>query len=193
MGQGKDVCTRIFLLEVSLSRFSNCFQIIILILVQIYIFKGVFTIESLWFLTVLSLRMLTRYFISSQLTRFYRSLVYSFFEILVFSSSIGLAGSGSWGSDSLMLSLVDLIFGENWICQNWNLSEFGFFFTLFEGIGNCLNWKLSELEFVRIRICQNWNLSELEIVRIGNWQNWNLSVLEFVRIWHCQSWNSSEF
>ena len=37
---------------------------------------------------------------------------------------------------------------------------------LTEEIGNCQNWKLSELEIVRIGVCQNWNLSELEFVRI---------------------------
>ena len=46
-----------------------------------------------------------------------------------------------------------------------NLSELEFvrirFLPLFEEIGNCQNWDLSESKFVRIRICQNWNLSEL--------------------------------
>ena len=56
-----------------------------------------------------------------------------------------------------------------------NLSELEFvrihFLPLFEEIGICQNWNLSELEFVRIGICQNWNLSELEFVRIGICQN----------------------
>ena len=49
------------------------------------------------------------------------------------------------------------------------------FLTLFEEIGICKNWNLSELEFVRNGNCQNRNLSELEFVRIGICQNWNLT------------------
>ena len=51
-----------------------------------------------------------------------------------------------------------------------NLSELEFvrirFLRLFEEIGNCQNWKLPELEFVRIGNCQNRNLSESEIDQI---------------------------
>ena len=47
-----------------------------------------------------------------------------------------------------------------------NLSE-SVFMPLFEEIGNCQNWKWSELEIIRIGICQNRKLSELEFVKIG--------------------------
>ena len=45
------------------------------------------------------------------------------------------------------------------------------FLPILEEIGKCLNWKVSELESVRIesvRIgkCQNWKVSESESVRI---------------------------
>ena len=40
---------------------------------------------------------------------------------------------------------------------------------LFEEIGNCQNWKVSELENVRVGKCQNWKLSESESVRIWIW------------------------
>ena len=33
------------------------------------------------------------------------------------------------------------------------------------------DWKVSELESVRIGKCQNWKVSELESVRIGKCQN----------------------
>ena len=85
------------------------------------------------------------------------------------------------------------------------LSELEFagirFLPLFEEIGNCHNWNLSESEFVRIGICQNRNLSEsafchflkkLEFVRVGIFQNWKLSELEIVRIGNCQNRNLSE-
>ena len=48
------------------------------------------------------------------------------------------------------------------------------------------DWKVSELESVRIRKCQNpifahfgrnWKVSELESVRIGKCQNWKVSEL----------------
>ena len=41
------------------------------------------------------------------------------------------------------------------------------------------DWKVSELESVRIRKCQNWNVSESESVRIGKCQNWKVSELFF--------------
>ena len=46
--------------------------------------------------------------------------------------------------------------GENWICQNWNLSEsvFCHFLKKLEFV----RMNLSESEFVRIGICQNRNL-----------------------------------
>ena len=59
------------------------------------------------------------------------------------------------------------------------------------GIGKCQNpffahfgrnWKVSELERVRIGKCQNWKVSELESVRIGKCQNRKVSELESVRI-----------
>ena len=68
----------------------------------------------------------------------------------------------------------------------WNLSELEFVrirsLPLFEGIGNCQNWKMSELEIVRIGNCQNRKLSESEIVRIGISQYWKMSDLEIIRI-----------
>ena len=39
------------------------------------------------------------------------------------------------------------------------------------------NWKVSELESVRIGKCQNWKVSELESVRIGKCQNRKVSEL----------------
>ena len=59
------------------------------------------------------------------------------------------------------------------------------------GIGKCQNpifahfernWKVSELESVRIGKCQNRKVSELESVRIGKCQNRKVSELESVRI-----------
>ena len=62
--------------------------------------------------------------------------------------------------------------------QNWKVSEMESV-----RIGKCQNWKVSELERVRIRKCQNWKVSEYtflqsrkvsesESVRIGKGQNW---------------------
>ena len=65
-----------------------------------------------------------------------------------------------------------------------------------------MEWKESELESVRIqflpileeiRKCENWKVSELESVRIGKCQNWKVSELESVRVGKCQNWKVSEF
>ena len=44
------------------------------------------------------------------------------------------------------------------------------------------DWKVSELESVRIGKCQNWKVSELESVRIGKCQNWTVPELESVKV-----------
>ena len=61
-------------------------------------------------------------------------------------------------------------------CQNPIFAHFG------------RNWKVSELESVRIGKCQNWKVSELESVRIRKCQNWKVSELESVRIGKCQNY-----
>ena len=41
----------------------------------------------------------------------------------------------------------------------------------------CQNWKVSELESVRIGKCHNWKVSELDGVRIGKGENSKVSTL----------------
>ena len=53
--------------------------------------------------------------------------------------------------------------------------------------GKCQNWKVSELESVRIGKCQNWKVPELESVGIGKCLNWKMSELESVGIGKCQN------
>ena len=65
-------------------------------------------------------------------------------------------------------------------CQNPFFAHFG------------RNWKVTELESVRIGKCQNWKGSELESVRIGKFQNWKVSESESVRIGKCQNQKASE-
>ena len=48
------------------------------------------------------------------------------------------------------------------------------------GIGKCQNWKVSESIFAHFG--RNWKVSELESVRIGKCQNMKVSELESVRI-----------
>ena len=67
------------------------------------------------------------------------------------------------------------------------------FLPILDDFGKCQNWKVSELESVRIGKCQNRKVSELESVRIGKCQNWKVSGLESVRIGKCQNWKVSEF
>ena len=55
------------------------------------------------------------------------------------------------------------------------------------------NWKVSELEIVRIRKGQNGNVTELKSVRVRNCQNWNVSEWESVRIRKCQNWKRVQF
>ena len=47
------------------------------------------------------------------------------------------------------------------------------------GIGKCQNWKVSESIFARFG--RNWKMSEVESVRIGKCQNWKVSELESVK------------
>ena len=56
------------------------------------------------------------------------------------------------------------------------------FLPIFEEIGKCQNWTVSQSESVRIGKCQNWKVSELESVTIGKCQNRKVSELESVKI-----------
>ena len=49
------------------------------------------------------------------------------------------------------------------------------FLPILEEIGKCQNWKVSELESVRIGKCQNRKVSDSESVRIGKCQNQKVS------------------
>ena len=71
-------------------------------------------------------------------------------------------------------------------CQNWKVSELESvriqFLPILKEIGKCQNWKVSESESARIGKFQNWEVSESESVRIGKGQNRKVSELESVRI-----------
>ena len=54
-------------------------------------------------------------------------------------------------------------------------------------IGKCLNWKVSDLESVRIGEAQNWKVSECIFLL-----NWKVSESESVRIGKCQNRKVSE-
>ena len=62
---------------------------------------------------------------------------------------------------------------------DWKVSELDSvriqFLPILEEVGKCLNWKVSELESVRVGKCQNWKVSESESVRIGKCQNRKVS------------------
>ena len=57
------------------------------------------------------------------------------------------------------------------LSNNCNTHVFNYFNSHREA-GKCQNWKVSELESVRIGQCQNWKVSELENVRIGKCQKY---------------------
>ena len=56
--------------------------------------------------------------------------------------------------------------------------------TLIDGLYDVWSgdWKVSELESVRIGKCQNWKVSEWKSVRVGKCHNRKMSELESVRI-----------
>ena len=79
------------------------------------------------------------------------------------------------------------------ICQAKNYLKFKFIDSFFSPSKYLRDWKVSELESVRIGkcqnafffkfgICQNWKVSELQSVRIAKFQNWKVSELVSVRI-----------
>ena len=73
------------------------------------------------------------------------------------------------------------------LCRDWKVSELESVRigkcqnAFFFKIGKCQNWKVSELESVRIGKCQNWKVSD-----------WKVSELESVRIGKCQNRKVSE-
>ena len=54
------------------------------------------------------------------------------------------------------------------------------------------DWKVSELESVRIDKCQNWKVSELESVKIEKFQNQDVSESEFISARMCPFQKVSE-